>query len=306
MEPNASQIGLSHKLWRKPTPAIARHSLHRALGPRPPVRILHTLQGFVLCHKWIFGTQRIVVLFSRILGRLHLPVGFCFLGLLWLLNTHSPAHFFVSIKKALTSLFLRCLETTPDRRCASQHQPREDLSFAMWSTMMYHFHVPFSARSVNSSGLSLTVFFGILLILSAFVLKGSQASLRCPTSNGTMIVNLYELSQPLREAFLLPSPRFVMSHWSVGDVSILLLIRQQLQCINQIPAEALRYCMRSEDLGLVNTLACLHHQEPVWLLPTIFAPQIAHNQFVCFFTQRPTKRSLPSGNCRNAGTSMTL
>ena len=93
-----------------------------------------------------------------------------------------PCSFLCEHQKALTSLFLRCLKTTPDRTCARQHQPREDLSFAMWSTMVYHFHVPFSARSVNSSGLSLAVFFGILLILSAFVLKGSQASLRCPTS----------------------------------------------------------------------------------------------------------------------------
>ena len=42
------------KLWRKPTPAIARHSLHKALGPTPPVRILHTPQGFVQCHTQIF------------------------------------------------------------------------------------------------------------------------------------------------------------------------------------------------------------------------------------------------------------
>ena len=38
--------------------------------------------------------------------------------------------------------------------------------------------------------------------------------------------------------------------------------------------------MRSEDLGLVHTFACLHHEEPVWLL--YFSPQIAHHQFVCF------------------------
>ena len=32
---------------------------------------------------------------------------------------------------------------------------------------------------------------------------------------------------------------------------------------------ALKYCMRSEELGLVNTFACLHHLEPVWLLPVV-------------------------------------
>ena len=51
--------------------------------------------------------------------------------------------------------------------------------------------------------------------------------------------------------------------------AIFLLVRQQR--IDQIPAEALRYCMRSEELGLVDTFASLHHQEPVWLHP-IFSP----------------------------------
>ena len=49
-----SQIGFSHRLWRKPTPAIARHSFHQALGPRPLIRFLHTLQDFVQCHNSIF------------------------------------------------------------------------------------------------------------------------------------------------------------------------------------------------------------------------------------------------------------
>ena len=68
-------------------------------------------------------------------------------------------------------------------------------------------------------------------------------------------------------------------------VSILLLVRQQLQRIDQISAEALRYCMRSEDLGLINTFACLHHQEPVWLLPIFFSSKIAHHQFVLFYPE---------------------
>ena len=34
----------------------------------------------------------------------------------------------------------------------------------------------------------------------------------------------------------------------------------------------------------VFTFARLHHQEPVWLLPIIFSPQIAHHQFVCLFS----------------------
>ena len=54
-------------------------------------------------------------------------------------------------------------------------------------------------------------------------------------------------------------------------VSILLLVRQQLQRIDQMSAQALRYCMRFQDLGLINTFACLYHQEPVRLLPIVFS-----------------------------------
>ena len=86
---------------------------------------------------------------------------------------------------------------------------------------------------------------------------------------GTMIVNLCEVSQPLRET--LPAHLTEVRHDVLYEaVSILLLVRQQLQRIDQIPTSALRYCMRFEDLGQVNTFACLHHQEPVWFPPSIF------------------------------------
>ena len=54
-----------------------------------------------------------------------------------------------------------------------------------------------------------------------------------------------------------PSPS---SCWFANNVSALV----------KFPQKALRYCMRFVDLGLVNTFACLHHQEPVWLLPITF------------------------------------
>ena len=41
-----SQIGFSHKLWRKPTPAITRHPSTKLSGRELPIRILHTLQSF--------------------------------------------------------------------------------------------------------------------------------------------------------------------------------------------------------------------------------------------------------------------
>ena len=57
---------------------------------------------------------------------------------------------------------------------------------------MCDFHVPTSsARSVNSSGLSLTVTSGYPFGLRN--LKGSQAFVQVSYLKGTMIVNLYEL-----------------------------------------------------------------------------------------------------------------
>ena len=46
-------------------------------------------------------------------------------------------------------------------------------------------------------------------------------------------------------------------------VSIFLLVRQQLQRIYQISAQALRYCRRFEDLGLIDIFTCLYNQKPV-------------------------------------------
>ena len=169
-----SQIGFSTNFG-----GSQRHCetpLHQALGPRP-LRIFHTLQGLIQRNNWIFEvlfpkcsscldssldvvfTRGVVVFFSCILGCLHFPKGFCFLGLLWLLHTHCPAHF-CRRQTTLSSLFLQCPGTTPDRRRTNHDLPGEGphLSFSMWSTLMYDFHVPTSsARSVNSSGLFLTV-----------------------------------------------------------------------------------------------------------------------------------------------------
>ena len=69
-------------------------------------------------------------------------------------------------------------------------------------------------------------------------------------------------------------------------VSILLLVRQQLQRINQIPAEATRYCMRSEDLCLVNTFACLHHQEPVLVASNHIFLHKSRTTSLCVFHPR--------------------
>ena len=55
------------------------------------------------------------VLLSRILGCLHFPESFCFLDLLWFLQPHSPAHFFVRIILLTSQRFvtMSCMRLSP-------------------------------------------------------------------------------------------------------------------------------------------------------------------------------------------------
>ena len=82
-----------------------------SLGRRPSILTFHALHSFVQRNNWVFEvlfpkcyscpvshqdvvcTRGIVVFLSC----LHFPEGFCFLGLQWLLHSHSPAQFFVSV-----------------------------------------------------------------------------------------------------------------------------------------------------------------------------------------------------------------
>ena len=105
-------------------------------------------------------THQIVVFFSRLLGRLHFPEGFCFLGLLWLLkppltalliSLYASFHF----PQFFPSMPLHNAWQKVYQSASTKGGPR--LSYAMWSTLMHDFQVPTSsALSVNSSGLSLT------------------------------------------------------------------------------------------------------------------------------------------------------
>ena len=80
------------------------------------------------------------------------------------------------------------------------------------------------------------------------------------------VVNFYDFSQTFRETFsaLLTE---VCHDVQYEAVSIFLLV---LQPIDQICAQALRYCMCFEDHGLIDTLTYLYDQKPVWLLPIVF------------------------------------
>ena len=173
---------------------------------------------------------------------------------------------------------------------------------------MYVFNEPTSsARSVNSSGLSLTVTSGRPSgTFGLRTLNFPMPWLKYPTSRARWL-SVFMNSQPLREA--LPAPHTEVCHNVLYEaVSIFLLVRQQLQRINQISAQGLRYCMRFEDLGLVNTFTCLYDQEPVWLLPIVLflLHRSCTTNYNALYLPRPTRCGLPKGSCCNAGTSRTL
>ena len=123
---------------------------------------------------------------------------------------------------------------------------------------MYVFNVrTSSALSLNSSRPSLTVTSGRLFWnFRPSYFEFPHALAQVSNLKGMLVVNLYEFSQPNREPF--PAPLTEVRHDVLYEaVSFFLLVRQQLQLINQISAQALRYCMRFEDLGLIDTLTCL-------------------------------------------------
>ena len=107
------------------------------------------------------------------------------------------------------------------------------------------FNVPTSsALSVNSSELSLTVTSGHPSGSFGFrIFKCSHAPVQVSNLKGTLIVNLYEFSQTFRETFSAPLTEvcYDVLHEAV---SIFLLVCQQLERIDQICAQAVRYCMR--------------------------------------------------------------
>ena len=135
--------------------------------------------------------------------------------------------------------------------------------------------------------------------------KFSRAPVQVSNLKGTLIVNLYEFSQTFRET--LSALLTKVCHDVLCEaVSIFFLVCQQLQRIDQICAQALRYGMRFEDLGLVDTFTCLYGQKPVCLLPIVFLSTDRAPPIVAPFSPlRPTRCSLPKGNSCNSDTSST-
>ena len=97
----------------------------------------------------------------------------------------------------------------------------------------------------------------------------SSALVQVSNFQGALILNSYESTQAVRETFSALLTQ-VLHNILQEAVSIFLLIRQQLQRIDQICAKALRYCMCFEYLSMINIISCLCDQKPVRLLPIVF------------------------------------
>ena len=129
-------------------------------------------------------------------------------------------------------------------------------------------------------------------------LSRSHAPVQVTNLKGALTVNLYEFSQTFRETFSAPLTE-VCHDVLYEAVSILLLLRQQLQRIDQICAQALRYCMCFEDLGLIDTFTCLYDQKPVWLL------EIAKRVGISVHQDRGSYMIIPFLDCDTAGSEQT-
>ena len=131
----------SHKLWRKPTPAIVERFLHKVLGPTNSLaQILNTLQSSAHCYDRVFevlvpqfqlcfisspecslrsGSKKASPLF---LGCFHYPKGFAFGASGGFLT---PAALLISCRNR-TSLPKFLLHRSPGKRRAHQRLPTAD------------------------------------------------------------------------------------------------------------------------------------------------------------------------------------
>ena len=115
-----------------------------------------------------------------------------------------------------------------------------------------------------------------------------------------MVVHLCKVSQTLRETFPVPFTE-VCNNTLCRTVSILLLVGPQFERIDQVFTQTLWYRVHSEDLSLVDTFACLHHQQPVWRPSIIFFHGSHTTNWCAFSPLRPAKRSLPQDTCLQCG-----
>ena len=117
---------------------------HQALGPRLPLRVFHTHQGFVQRNNWIFEVlfpkcqsclvsssdvvfpRGVAAFFSCILWLPSISRGFLLSGPPVAFSFPQPCSFLCRPHTFLPSLLLRCPCIMPDRRRTSRCQPRRD------------------------------------------------------------------------------------------------------------------------------------------------------------------------------------
>ena len=277
-----------HKLWRKQTPAIARHPSTNHSCRDLWFTTFHTFQRFIQRNigslRCFSQGANLVSFLPRMLssrvGSLYsspaslaafiFQKGFSFLGFLWLLHPHSPAHFFVGIIQLSPVFFFdafvqRLTEGVPVIINQGRTPPLlfflKKKKSGRHGCMTSTYPLPQPEASIHPVSPWPSPL-GNLLILSAFVLW----IFPCPWSGlqlqGDRGFSIFMNSlSPFVRPFLLLSPRPSPSFcWFANN----------LNALNKFPTKALRDCMRFHDLGLVHTFACLQHQEPVWLLPVVF------------------------------------
>ena len=104
---NQEEKELVHKLSRKPTTATGDRTFSKALGPRPRALSNATIESSRCSSQCANLVSLLPLMLSTRVGSSYsspasldafiFQRAFCFLGLLWLLHSHSPAHFFVSL-----------------------------------------------------------------------------------------------------------------------------------------------------------------------------------------------------------------
>ena len=92
---------------------------------------------------------------------------------------------------------------------------------------------------------------------------------RWPTSRAQWLSTFKNFSESIQNS---SSASFTKNchntlHWAF---SIFLLVRQQLERIDQVFTQTLRYRMRFEDFCLAGTDSCLYHQQPAGRSPFMF------------------------------------
>ena len=105
----------------------------------------------------------------------------------------------------------------------------------------------------------------------SYDIEGPRAPAQMAHLHGTIIVRCNEASETIRDTF--PAFFFSQARNSVLNrtITVSLLVRQQLERIDQVLTKSLRDRMRPENFRFICVCAELYHQNPVGCSPFIFS-----------------------------------